>query len=82
VGARLDHARAVEYHDEVGHARGTESMRDEDGDPPIGHPGLRRTRGVTASRRRREPLEQRVLGLRVERRRGLVEHEEERAGRA
>ncbi len=62
VGAFLDDAAALEHDDAVGHAHGREAVRDDDGRPPLGE--------------RPEPLEDRVLGLGVERRGGLVEHED------
>src|SRR5215472_5738479 len=69
MAARLRDAGAVEYHDEVGHADRAEPVRDQDGHAPL-PPGFPGGGGVA--------LEQLVLGLRVERRRRLVERDEER----
>ena len=71
VRAHLDDACAVEHHDEVGHAHGREPVGDEHGDPA-------RVGTLVTARRRGVALEQRVLGLGVERGRGLVEDEEQR----
>jgi len=61
--------RAVEYHDEVVHPDGAEPVRHQDGHAPV-RPCLARRGGVA--------LEQLVLGLRVQRRRRLVERREQR----
>ena len=68
----LDHACAVEHDDEVGHAHRREAVRDEHGD------AARRLRHLRCSRGGGVALEQRVLGLGIERGRRLVEHEEQR----
>ena len=65
-----------EHDDQIGHAHGGEAVRHEDGDPPVVRIGpvrapSRAARGVA--------LEQRVLGLGVERRRRLVEHQQQRS---
>ena len=73
VGADLDDVGAVHHDDQVGHAHGREAVRHEHGDPP----GV----GVRA-RRLGEALEQRVLGLGVERRGRLVEDQQQRMRRA
>jgi tetratricopeptide (TPR) repeat protein len=69
VAARLRDAGAVEHHDEVGHPDRAEPVRDQDGHAPV-LPRLPGGGGVA--------LEQLVLGLRVERRRRLVERHEQR----
>ena len=73
--ARLGHARTVQDDDEVGHPHGAESVRDEDRDLAMARIG--RAAGAIASHRVGITLEQGVLGLGVERRRGFVEHEEQ-----
>ncbi len=65
----LDDVRAVEHDDLVGHTDRREAVRDEDRDAAV---------VARLARRGREALEQCVLGLRVERGGGLVEHAEQR----
>lgn len=69
--ADLDDTRAVEDDDEVGHADGRESVRDEDRDPAL-------CLALTRSRCRGVALEQRMLRLSIERGCGLVEDKQER----
>src|SRR5690348_1183315 len=57
---------AVEHDDQVGHAHRREAMRDENRDAAA----------AASARGAREALEQRVLGLGVERRGGLIEDEQ------
>ena len=68
--ADLDDAGAVEHDDEVGHAHGGEAVRHQDRDAAV--VGRRRARAGGVA------LEQRVLGLGVERRGRLVEHQQQR----
>src|SRR5262245_19531424 len=65
VRAVLGDARAFEHYYQVGHAHRAEAVRDEQ-------------RDAIAARGRGVALEERVLGLGVERRSGLVEHEQQR----
>jgi len=58
------------------HPNGAEAVRHEDRDPAVS-PTVTRTRDGPA-RRRGIALEQRVLGLDIGRRRGLVEQEQQR----
>ena len=76
MGAHLDDPRAVEHDDEIGHPHGAEAMRHEDRDAAVRR--RRAAAGLPLARGRRVALEQRVLGLGVERRRRLVEHQEQR----
>ena len=68
--ADLDDARAVEHDDQVGHPHGREAVRDQHRDAAVGRRRSRARGGVA--------LEQRVLGLGVERGGRLVEHEQQR----
>src|SRR6202035_3334569 len=78
VGSRLYHSGAVQDDDEVGHSHGAEAVGDEEGDAAVDGRLAGGSCGAS-SRRRRVALEEGVLGLGVEGRRGLVEDEEERA---
>jgi hypothetical protein len=69
VAAHLGHPGPVQDHDQVGHPDGGEPVRHQHRDPPVGH---------LLAGRRGEPLEQGVLGLRVEGGRGLVQHQQQR----
>ena len=69
VGADLDHARAVHHHDQVGHPHRREPVRHQHRHPA--GVGMR-------SWRLGEPLEQRMLGLGVERGGGFVEDQQQR----
>ena len=69
VRTDLDDARAVEHHDEVGHAHRGKAVRDEHR-----HPSVRRVRVGRSC----ELLEQRVFRLRVERGGRFVEDQQER----
>ena len=70
VRAGFNDSRAVEHHDDVSHPHGGEAVRDEDRDTA--------PRRNVVLRGDREALEQRVLGLGIERGGGLVENEQQR----
>src|ERR1700730_15331517 len=77
VSADLSDARAVEHDDLIGHPHRAEPMRDQNSDLSL--PSVARaTVAPFISCGSRVALEERVFGLRVERRCRFVEHEQER----
>ena len=80
VAAEFSDTRAVQHHDEIGHADGAEAMRDQQRNSAPGaicgvsDRAAPRDRGVT--------LKQRMLGLRVQGRGWLVKNQQQRVSLA
>lgn len=77
VASDFDEVRAIQHHDEIGHADGAEAMRNKDGDASVRGRICRQTIAV-ALHGGGVAFEERVLRLSIERRGWLVEHQQQR----